>query len=292
MIEFRIHTLAQHVESLSDQLMLLGACAVSMVDAANQPIYEPAPGEMILWQETTVVAHFEEDQMQDSISHFLAEQQSNKRLSSFSISKVEQQDWVRTSLDQFQPQQFGNRLWVCPSWIEPPHLDAINVMLDPGLAFGTGTHPTTKLCLQWLDQHIHGKEQVIDYGCGSGILAVAALKLGAADAIAVDHDPQALDACMMNAERNLISFDAINVYFPDELPVTTTCDVLIANILAQPLIELAPKFAQLVRSSGKIVLSGILAEQAKQVLAAYQPFFNMNEPTFSDEWVRLDGIKK
>lgn len=290
MIEFRINTSANYVETLSDQLMLLGACAVSLVDTANQPIYEPAPGEMILWQETTVVAHFEDENLGESISHFLTEQQQAKHISSFTLSVVPETDWVRSSLDQFQPQQFGRRLWICPSWIEPPAPEAINVMLDPGLAFGTGTHPTTKLCLEWLDQHIKGKEQIIDYGCGSGILAVAALKLGAAEAIAVDHDPQALDACMMNAEQNRIALDTVHVYFPDELPVTT-CDILLANILAKPLIELAPTFAELVKKGGHIVLSGILESQKDDVLAAYQPYFTLNAPTIDGDWVRLDGTK-
>jgi ribosomal protein L11 methyltransferase len=290
MIEFRINTTATHVEILSDQLLLLGACAVSLVDAANQPIYEPAPGEIILWQETTVVAHFEDNNLNESIASFLTEQQHTSNISGFTQTVVPETDWVRSSLDQFEPQQFGQRLWICPSWIEPPQLDAVNVMLDPGLAFGTGTHPTTKLCLEWLDRHIQGNEQIIDYGCGSGILAVAALKLGAAEAIAVDHDPQALDACMMNAEQNRISLEAIQVYFPDELPLTTG-DILLANILAKPLIELAPTFATLVKTGGSIVLSGILDSQKDAVIAAYQPYFTLNPPTIDGDWVRIDGTK-
>jgi ribosomal protein L11 methyltransferase len=186
--------------------------------------------------------------------------------------------------------RFGANLWIVPSWTAAPDAGAVNILLDPGLAFGTGTHPTTRLCLEWLDAHPTAGQQVIDYGCGSGILAIAAARLGAGHVWAVDNDPQALTATRDNAGRNEVTAH-IDTALPAGLPACQA-DVLIANILAGPLIDLAPHFATLVRPAGAIVLSGILPEQAAQVLAAYRPWFDMALPSEHEGWVRLEGCRK
>ena len=188
---------------------------------------------------------------------------------------------------RFQPMRFGRRLWVCPRWQTPPQPDDVTVMMDPGLAFGTGTHPTTALCLEWLDEHDIRDRTVIDYGCGSGILAIAAAKLGARQVWAVDYDPQALTATADNAAENGVG-RRLSVHQPDELE-ELNCDILLANILAAPLLELAPRFAHLVRPNGQIVLSGILDEQADAVMAKYRAWFNMEPAATREEWVRLSG---
>ena len=190
-------------------------------------------------------------------------------------------------MDQFQPLQFGRRLWICPKWHTPPQPDDVNIMLDPGLAFGTGTHPTTALCLEWLDSKDLNGKTMIDYGCGSGILAIAAAKLGAHQVYAVDHDPQALNATTNNAIANLVD-DRISISAPVALP-DLTVDVLLANILAGPLLDLAPRFAQLVRKGGSLVLSGILNEQTSILMEKYHTWFNMEPATTREEWVRLNG---
>ncbi len=204
------------------------------------------------------------------------------------IKKIADEDWVRRSLDQFKPMKFGKRLWICPSWFTPPEPNDVNIILDPGLAFGTGTHPTTALCLEWLDEHINAQHLVIDYGCGSGILSLAALKLGAKRVFAVDNDEQALEATLRNGEKNGFIPPELQTYLPNELPVEQA-DLLIANILAQPLIELAPLFAKRVKPHGKLILSGILPSQTEEITKAYSPWFNMQPPDFKEEWSRISG---
>jgi ribosomal protein L11 methyltransferase len=193
-------------------------------------------------------------------------------------------------MDNYHPIAFGQRLWIVPSWRQAPDPTAINIKLDPGLAFGTGTHATTALCLEWLDQHLQGAPRVIDFGCGSGILAIAAAKLGSAEVYAVDNDPQALIATRANAEKNGL-VDNIRVSTPDAVPQQTV-NILLANILAQPLIDLAPKLSGLVKAQGDIVLSGILEDQAQDVINAYTPFFIMDPMVKKDDWVRLHGIRR
>jgi len=190
-------------------------------------------------------------------------------------------------MDNFHPIQFGERLWICPSWHTPPAPDAVNIMLDPGLAFGTGTHPTTALCLNWLDQADLKGKYVIDYGCGSGILAIAAALLGAERVIGVDTDPQALEATRANAERNGVEIEA---YLPGDCP-DEPCDLLLANILAGPLQTLAPRFANLTKPSAELVLSGILEVQAQEVSDSYAAWFDMQAPTIKEDWTRLNGTR-
>jgi ribosomal protein L11 methyltransferase len=201
-------------------------------------------------------------------------------------------------MDHFHAMQFGQRLWVCPLHIDPPEPDAVNLRLDPGLAFGTGTHPTTSLCLRWLDQNIQAdkntQDTLLDYGCGSGILAIAACMLGIDHADGVDIDPQALTATHDNAEVNLVS-EKIKTYLPDAYQKQhseTQYDIVAANILSGPLAELSPALAKHTKPGGDIVLSGILREQARTVLDAYSDAFDMDEPVFEEDWVLLHGVKK
>jgi ribosomal protein L11 methyltransferase len=191
-------------------------------------------------------------------------------------------------MDDFKPLRFGDRLWIVPSWHDAPDPHAANLLLDPGLAFGTGTHPTTALCLEWLDGQDVTSRQVIDYGCGSGILGLAALLLGADHVIGVDTDPQALEASRENARRNKVEEDRLDLFLPGDEP-DTMADIMLANILAQPLIGLAPKLAAKVKPGGDIVLSGILSNQAREVMEAYEPWFIMDEPEQREEWIRLTG---
>ena len=206
------------------------------------------------------------------------------------IDPLADRAWERAWMEHFAPMQFGQRVWICPSWCAPPDPDAVNIFMDPGLAFGTGTHATTALCLQWLDAHPPLEHTVIDYGCGSGILAVAAAMLGARRVIAVDHDPQALLATRENAQRNSVA-ERVETYLPEHAPVLAA-DTLIANILANPLRELAAHFARLVKCSGTLTLSGILAEQADDVAAAYRDTFILYPAVAQQGWVRLDGTRQ
>lgn len=290
-IELHIKTTAEYADALSDQLALLGAEAVTFQDAGDQPIYEPTPGALNLWQETIVIGLFGKELQPEPILTYLENQQAAGLITNFYLKELADQDWERVCLEHFKPIQFGKRLWVCPSWQTPPDPEAKNVILDPGLAFGTGTHPTTALCLEWLDQHIHNESVVIDYGCGSGILALAALKLGAKKVIAIDNDPQALEATLKNSERNPDIQSRLLTYLPHEIDkLHISADLLIANILAQPLIELAPLFATLTHHGSHLLLSGILLEQAKAVMQAYQPWLQFKNPIIHRvDWVRLEG---
>ena len=291
-LEIHIKTSDKHANELSDELNQLGALAVTFKDAGDQPIYEPSPDNPRLWHETIVIGLFDPDHPIDALIRYLEQQQAAGKLEHFHLKHLENQDWQRICLDSFKPLQFGNRLWICPSWHQTPDPNAINVTLDPGLAFGTGTHPTTALCLEWLDKNITGTEElVIDYGCGSGILAIAALKLGAKHVLAVDNDPQALEATRSNAERNHISTPKLITCSPQKVE-NQQADILIANILAQPLIDLAPILSSLVKPHGKIVLSGILSEQSLDITNTYNKWFAMSPPISRAEWVRLDGEKQ
>jgi len=207
------------------------------------------------------------------------------------IEQIEDKDWECEWMDNFHPMRFGERLWICPSWRDVPDPDAVNVMLDPGLAFGTGTHPTTSLCLSWLDGlDLQGKT-VIDFGCGSGILAIAALKLGAAQAIGIDIDPQAIQASRDNAERNGVA-DRLSLYLPHQQPENLQADVVVANILAGPLRELAPLIGVLPKAGGHLGLSGVLASQAESVCEAYAERFALDAVAEKEEWCRITGVRR
>jgi len=277
-----------NAEDLSTFFESCGALSVTFVDAADQPLFEPDPGTTPLWSATRVTALFDVDAELASLKHQLAVTYGAGVLDRLIEETLQDQDWERAWLDRFHPMQFGERLWICPAGQRPPPEDhQVLIDLDPGLAFGTGTHATTALCLEWLDQHPPHDQRVLDFGCGSGILAIAALKLGAATVWGVDIDPQALWASRENAARNQVA-DGLATALPDDLP-EQDYDLLLANILANPLIELAPRLAELLRPGGRLVLSGILPAQADDVCAAYAPWFSLSDPVQRDDWVRLHG---
>jgi len=291
-LQLTFQTNKDNSEKLSDVLNELGSSAVTIQDAEDQPIYEPPPGATPLWESLLVTGLFEQE---NNLDHILtAVKTAMGKVPQYKVEILEDQDWIRAWMDDFQPMQFGRRLWICPSWHQEPDPDAVNILLDPGLAFGTGTHPTTALCLEWLDEHQQGGELVIDYGCGSGILAIAALKLGATHVHAVDLDEQAIQASLDNAEKNSVS-DKLSTYLPDAFHKRHNdlqCDLLLANILAGPLVELASQLASLVKMNGQIVLSGILAEQSNKIIQAYSPWFDLEPIKQKDDWIRVSGHKR
>jgi len=268
----------------------LGALSVTLGDAADEALLEPKPGESPLWKQTRVTALFSGDTDADALRSAINQALNRDTTGALTLERLEDQAWERAWLDNFHPMRFGQRLWICPAGQRPPTDDAVIVALDPGLAFGTGTHPTTALCLQWLDGQPLNGATVIDFGCGSGILAVAALKLGAGSAIAIDHDPQALEATQANAEKNQV-LERLRICDNQQAP-EEQADIVLANILAGALIELEPVLAMHTKPGGKIALSGILLEQAESVATAFQPHFEMQPPHQQEEWVLLEGRRR
>ncbi|MBD2783860.1 50S ribosomal protein L11 methyltransferase [Xenorhabdus sp. DI] len=290
-IQLRLNTTGQQAEALGDELMESGAVSVTFQDSHDTPIFEPLPGETRLWGDTDVIGLYDAEMDMKAV---VSQLEQVPQLGTGFIHKIEQledKDWEREWMDNFHPMRFGQRLWICPSWREVPDPQAVNVMLDPGLAFGTGTHPTTSLCLQWLDGLDLTDKTVIDFGCGSGILAIAALKLGAKHAIGIDIDPQAIQSSRDNAERNGVS-DQLTLYLSKDQPKDLECDIVIANILAGPLRELAPVIGSLPKSGGLLGLSGVLASQAEGVAQAYDNEFIVDPIVEQEEWCRITGIKK
>lgn len=286
-LQLKIETNKDHAPVFEEILETVGAAAVLMEDSADQPLLEPPPGATPLWDATTVVGIFTVDSEVDAIVEYLEGQVGPFK---HRIEVLEDKDWERAWMDNYHPMCFGDRLWVVPSWTPPPEPNAINLLLDPGLAFGTGTHPTTALCMEWLDGlDLQGKT-VIDYGCGSGILAVAALLLGAKEAYGIDLDPQALIATKENAKRNGVS-ERLHVFAPEDMPAVVA-DVIVANILAGPLAMLAPTLADHVKSGGDIALSGIIQPQVEELKEVYGQWFDMNGLAIKEEdWCRLSGRK-
>lgn len=289
-LQLKLTTDRNSAEALEDLLLASGAVSVTLEDNADQPILEPALGETPLWDQVRLTGLYDADIDTRAISERLASAW-NRPLPEHRWEQLEDKDWEREWMSHYQAIRCGERLWICPSWQEPPEPDKVNLMLDPGLAFGTGTHPTTFLCLQWLDQQPIEGLDLVDFGCGSGILGIAALLLGAHRVTGVDIDPQALTATRDNAARNALAEDAMPVYLPAHCP-EVTADVMLANILAGPLVELAPKLQLMTRPGGKICLSGILANQAEAVMAAYRPWFDFDPVAEHDGWVRLTGRKE
>jgi len=290
-IQLRLSADEETAEKYSDWLSACGAQAVTFIDAKDTPIYEPLPGdEVIYWNNTVVMGLYDASHDMDKVLNYLKGIHPDKANMAYKLEQLEDKDWEREWMDNFHPMKFGQRLWVCPSWREVPDPSAVNVMLDPGLAFGTGTHPTTALCLTWLDGlDLEGKT-VVDFGCGSGILSLAALKLGAKKVIGIDIDPQALQASLENAKRNQCE-DRLELFLPKDQP-EFKADVVVANILAGPLRELAPVIIEYVASKGVLALSGVLEEQAEQLQTIYGEFCQMDPITIQDEWVRLSGVRK
>lgn len=290
-VQIRLNSTDQKAEAISDFLEEIGAVSVTFMDSQDTPIFEPLPGETRLWGNTDVVALFDAETDMQTIVAALQTSGVIEPEFAYKIEQIEDKDWEREWMDNFHPMQFGQRLWICPSWREVPDPNAVNVMLDPGLAFGTGTHPTTALCLQWLDGlDLQGKT-VIDFGCGSGILAIAALKLGAKAAIGIDIDPQAILASRNNAEANGVA-GKLQLFLAKDQPQNLHADVVVANILAGPLKELAPQIITLVKPQGDLGLSGILATQAASVCEAYQTAFELDPVVEKEEWCRITGVKR
>ena len=279
---------SRNPEPFEDALFELGAVSVTLEDAADDPVLEPAPGATPLWPTMVVKALFDAAADPGAIRSALAEALPAGPEPRFEV--LADKAWEREWLKDFRPMRFGRRLWVCPGGTSAGEADAIRVELDPGLAFGTGTHPTTALCLEWLDAQPLEDRQVVDYGCGSGILAIAAALLGAQHILAMDIDPQALLATRENAARNgVLARIAVTA---DPALALASADVLLANILAGPLVELAPRFAQAVRPGGLLALSGLLAEQAAAVTAAYLPWFDIGTTATREGWALLTGRRR
>lgn len=286
-LQLRINATSETAEKIGDAMEECGALSVTFLDSKDTPIFEPLPGETRLWGETDVMGLWQASADMDIALTYLKSLLGEFR---YKLEALEDKDWEREWMDNFHPMQFGQRLWICPSWRDIPEPDAVNVMLDPGLAFGTGTHPTTALCLEWLDALELTGKTVIDYGCGSGILAIAALKLGAKRVIGVDIDPQAIEASRANAERNGVA-DRLELYLPEEAQLEPA-DVLVANILAGPLQELAPAISELVHPNGPVALSGLLVEQQESVEAAYAATFEQFQMAEKEQWMRISAIRK
>ena len=287
-LQVRLAITPEQAETYEDALLALGAVSVTFMDAEDQPIFEPDLGTTPLWSHTHLLALFEADADLANLAAHL-ELITSCPLPQHQIERIEDQDWERSWMDNFQPLRFGRRLWIVPSWHAAPEPQAVNLLLDPGLAFGTGTHPTTALCLEWLDGQALAGCSVLDFGCGSGILAIAALLLGARLAVGTDIDPQALEASRDNAGRNGIAPEQIPA-----LPARSTCrqptttwwwpTYSPARWSAWP-----RRSPSLVRPGGRLALSGILAEQAEEVCAAYSDAFELDPVAEKDGWIRITG---
>jgi ribosomal protein L11 methyltransferase len=277
-------TETQNIEQLFEDL---GAISVTLEDAQQQSLYEPKPDETPLWEKVEISALFESSITMEELRKRCLEILGKELTQQLVFSTLEDQQWERVWLDHFRPMRFGKRLWICPSHYEVNEPDSCVVYLDPGLAFGTGTHNTTALCLNWLDSAILDGKTVIDFGCGSGILAIAALKLGARTVIATDHDEQAIMATRENSRRNQLGDQLMAISSSHK--IDTQADLLIANIVVNVLIEMQETISSLVAPGGTLVLSGILRSQVAGVIAAYSKKFVFSEPTYSEEWVLLQG---
>jgi ribosomal protein L11 methyltransferase len=289
-LQLTLESTRDNAQRLGDALEEAGAVAVSLEGADAEPLFETDWNDSApVWKQTRVVALFAEGADLPAAMHMVATLLSLPAVPAFKTETVADQDWVRAWMDRWRPIHFGANLWVVPSWLTPPEPAAANVILDPGMAFGTGTHATTAMCLEWLAAHPPRDLDVIDYGCGSGILAIAALKLGAAHALGTDTDPQALTVSRENAERNQVT-GRLALCLADAVPADASADVVLANILAGPLVHLAPRLTALVRPRGRLVLSGLLANQADEVEAAYAAQF-VFERHVHDGWAMLAGRK-
>ncbi len=288
-VEIRIRTDNGYADTVSDVLEALGALAVTYEDAADSPILEPRPGERRLWPNTEVTGLYAKGTDGEEILSKLKQLMGDHL--PMTVVKVQDKNWIRAWMDQFKPMKFGRRLWICPSWLKVTERGSIVVMLDPGLAFGTGTHPTTAQCLTFLDGLDLKDKTVVDYGCGSGILGIAALKLGAKCVTGVDIDEQALTATLDNATRNGVQ-DKITLQNGTRGVTAEPAEVTVANILAGPLAELEPVIASLTKPGGDLALSGILLEQADEVLEAYKDDFEIKLAGSREGWALITGIRR
>jgi ribosomal protein L11 methyltransferase len=290
----------QSVETLEEALLTAGALSVSIQEhipagASEQPILEPSLGETPLWDKTRVIGLFDAANDIQQIDWLLKQLLNTPNCSSpsFYWEQLEDKDWEREWMQNYQPIQVAATLWICPSWLTPPDPKATNILLDPGLAFGTGTHPTTFLCMQWLAAQDLRDKLVVDYGCGSGILGITALLLGAKKVIGIDIDPQALLSTQENLKRNQLPTERFTVYLPEDCPeLNAQSDIVLANILAGPLVGLSEKLTSFLKPKGKICLSGILEQQAEQVVEAYFSSIKFEPRSQKQEWVKLSGMNK
>ncbi len=289
-LQLTFDTHKTHAETSAAMLEAAGALSVTFGDAGDEPQLEPGPGETPLWSHVSVSALFEDDAASQALLERLAAGLGEQMGAAPRIERIADQVWERVWLDEFRPTRFGERLWVCPHGQAPGAGDAVVVSLDPGLAFGTGHHATTAMCLEWLDGADLTGKRVLDFGCGSGILAIAAIKLGAANAVALDHDPQALEATRDNAAANAVA-ECIAIHSPEDLP-EGDFDCVLANILAGPLVALAPKLIARLRPGGKLVLSGILAGQVESVRAAYADAIELDPTRMREDWAAITGTRK
>lgn len=288
--QIAIQTRSEDCAELESLLLDQGALSITLLDDKDQPIFQKEPGATPLWDSVKLVSLFAEEQDLNPLVALLHFQPAVLNRDEIAVEEVVDQDWERSWMDNFQAMQFGEKLWICPSWQEPPDPAAVNIMLDPGLAFGSGTHATTTLCLRWLANTPMAGKEVVDYGCGSGVLGIAAALLGAGRVHAVDNDSQAIAATVDNSHRNNIASGQLTAYLPDALPAVKA-DILLANILAEPLHELADHLAELVKPGGKLVLSGILLDQAEALMASYSRWFDMDRQVTEGDWVRLTGTR-
>lgn len=290
-LEVRVEIREQQLEELENQLFELGALAVTLTDSEDCPVLEPAVGETPLWPKLTVTGLFGADASSKRITESLSRLKFIQHANAIFFSRLQDQQWERSWMERFKTMRFGKNLWIVPSTTAiadyPADPDATIIHLDPGLAFGTGTHPTTALCLEWIDSQNFTGKTVIDYGCGSGILAIAAALKGAKVVYAIDNDPQAILATDENARRNNVNKQLSSALPDQELP---RADIILANILAGPLIELAPKLTALLNVEGKIVLSGIIEEQQEQVAIVYAELLGSGiDVEINDGWIRLSA---
>lgn len=280
------------VEALEEWLFERGALSVTLEDQADQPLLEPGPGETPLWDAVRVVALFGGEQdLTPTLNAVPVDLATGVPSAS---EPVADREWTRVWEDQFHPLQMGERLWICPSWTPPPDPDAVNIMLDPGLAFGTGTHSTTAMCLRALDAGIDPGMRVVDYGCGSGILGIAAARLGAIAVLAVDNDPQAITATRDNAARNQVPDTCLSTVLTGDVVIDAwaeSAEWVVANILAGPLVSLAPQLTALMAPGGRLLLAGLLADQANEVIEAFAPTVGLKVVDQQDDWVLLAGTR-
>lgn len=285
---FEIKLCISQTQHIAVEVILeeLGTISISLQDAEDDPVFVEQLGDTPLWKQITMTAYFAET-IDINILQQILEQSLGCPLE-INARNIEEEDWQKASMQTFEAMQFGDRLWVCPSWRHYPDPFAVNIKLDPGLAFGTGTHATTALCLEWLAEYPIKGKTIVDFGCGSGILAIAAYYLGAASVLAIDHDPQAIQATKSNAKYNLVPESIMNIQIAHQVQ-QKNCDIIIANVLLQPLIDLQQQFAQCIKPSGKLILSGILESQFDELRQAYQPNFIFEHVSLRDEWLLVEA---
>ena len=290
-LQLRLGSTQEQAEALEETLLAAGALSVTLEDAGDEPLLEPGVGQTPLWQSLRVTGLFRADANLQPLLELLRDYPGGDAAR---VEILEDKDWEREWMQHYQPMQFGPRLWICPSWLEPPDPDAVNLLLDPGLAFGTGTHPTTALCLSAVAALAENGMRLVDYGCGSGILAIAGARLGAAAVLAVDNDPQALRATADNAARNGVGEALLTTGMPADYAGDDwrgSADVVVANILAGPLADLAEELCGLLAPGGRLLLAGLLDTQMTALIEHYAPLIELRERARQEEWILLEGLR-